>query len=174
MRPSALALALTALLIRPASGHARDDERPPLTVFFADGSSQPLRAWAFSYEYASWRKADGPARGTVSRKESGDLLMGKKAMPVGGLVLEVEYVGPTARGLTAVDPAGKRSALKAEPPAPEAIVEAGKDTVVQVRGLDLQGETLTGGKRSYCLLSYTALVECAADPDQRVVKIRFP
>jgi hypothetical protein len=162
-------------LTLPALGHARDDERPPLTVFFADGSSQPLRAWAFSYEYSSWRKGESPARGTVARKESGDLLMGKKALPVAGLVLEVEYAGVTARGLTAVDPAGKRSALKNEPPAPEAIVATeGKDTVVQLRGLDLQGETLTGGKRSYCLLSYTALVECAAEPDQRVVKIRFP
>ena len=159
----------------PRGAQAREDERPPLTVYFADGSSQPLRAWAFSYEYGSWRKGESPARGTVSRRESGELLMGKRAVELAGLFLEIEYAGATARALATVDPAGKRSALKTEAPAPEALLpQAGKDLVVQVRGLDLQGETLTGGKRTYCLLSYTALVECAPDPDQRVVKIRFP
>ena len=172
MRP---VFALALLLSLAAGGYARDDERPPVTVFFADGSSQPLRAWSFSYEYGAWRKGESPARGTVSRRESGELLIGKKVVPTAGLVLELQYTGAIARALSTVDKAGKHSALKAEAPAPEALLpQAVKDMVVQVRGLDLQGETLTGGKRSYCLLSYTALVECAADPDQRVVKVQFP
>jgi hypothetical protein len=173
MRP--LSFALAALLSLAAGAHAREDERPPLTVYFADGSSQPLRAWSFSYEYGAWRKGESPTRGTVSRRESGDLLMGKRVVELGGLFLEIEYAGATLRALATVDQAGKRSALKPEAPTPEALLpQAGKDMVVQVRGLDLQGETLTGGKCIYCLLSYTALVECAPDPDQRVVKIRFP
>ena len=154
---------------------ARDDERAPLTVFFADGSSQPLRAWSLSYEYATWPKGESPERGRVSRRESGDLLAGKKVLPTSGLLLELQYAGATARGLTAVAKDGKRSDLKIEPPAPDALLpQAGKDAVIQARGLDLLGETLTGSKRSYCLLSYTALVECAAEPAQRVVKIQFP
>ena len=97
------------------------------------------------------------------------------SVELAGLFLEIEYAGATARALATVDPRASAAHLKAEAPAPEALLpQAGKDLVVQVRGLDLQGETLTGGKRTYCLLSYTALVECAPDPDQRVVKIRFP
>ena len=168
-------LALAVLLSLAAGALARDDERAPVTVFFADGSSSPLRAWSFSYEYGAWHKGESPARGTVSRRESGDLLIGKKVVPTAGLVLELQYTGAIARALSTVDKAGKRTALKTEAPDPESLLaQAAREMVVQVRGLDLQGETLSGGKRSYCLLSYTALVECAADPDQRVVKIQFP
>lgn len=170
-----LSLLLAVLLSLAALARAREDERPALTVYFADGSSQPLRAWAFSYEYSSWRKGESPERGAVSRRESGDLLMGKRVVELAGLFLEIEYAGATVRALATVDQAGKRSALKTEAPAPETLLpQTGKDTVVQLRGLDLKGETLTGGKRAYCLLSYTALVECTPEPDQRVVKIRFP
>ena len=173
MRHSVLVLA--ALLFLAAGGYAQEEERLPLTVFFADGSSQPLRAWAFSYEYGVWPKSESPTRGTVSRRESGDLLVGKRVVPMAGLVLELEYTGAIARALATVDKGGKRSALKAEAPAPGTLLpQAGKDMVVQVRALDLKGETLTGGKRAYCLLSYTALVECAPDPAERVVKIQFP
>ena len=49
-----------------------------------------------------------------------------------------------------------------------------KEALLQPRVLDLRGETLTGGKRSYCLLTYTALVQCAAADGERVVKIQFP
>jgi hypothetical protein len=168
-------LAFAALLTLAVSGHARDDARAPLTVFFADGSSQPLRAWSLSYEYATWPKGESPARGAVSHRESGDLLTGKKVVPTAGLLLELEYAGANARGLATVDKTGKRSGLKTDPPAADVLApQAGKDAVVQARGLDLLGETLTGGKRSYCLLSYTALFECAAEPPQRVVKIQFP
>ena len=52
---------------------ARDDGRAPLTVFFADGSSQPLQAWSLSYEYAAWPKGESPTRGVVARRESSDL-----------------------------------------------------------------------------------------------------
>ena len=173
MRHSGFALA--ALLALAAGGYAQQGERAPLTVYFADGSSQPLRAWSLSYEYATWPKDESPARGVVARRESGDLLTGKKVVPTAGVLLEVEYTGATARGLATVDKDGKRSGLKTEPPAADALVpQAGKDTVVQARGLDLYGETLTGSKRSYCLLSYTILVECAPEPAQRVVKIQFP
>jgi len=168
-------LALAAFLTLATAALAREDERPPLTVFFADGTSQPLRAWSLSYEYATWPKGESPARGAVSRRESSDLLTGKKVVPTAGLRLELEYAGAVARGLATVDKEGKRSALRAEAPAADALLpQAGKEMVVQVRGLDLQGETLTGGKRTYCLLSYTALVECAAEPGQRVLKIQFP
>jgi hypothetical protein len=150
-------------------------KHPPLTVFFADGTSQPLGNWALSYEYATWAKGESSARGSVARLQSPDLLPGKRVVPTAGTILELTYVGMAARGLAVVDKDGKRSTHKPEAPSGETLVPgARKDVVVQARGLDLYGETLTGGKRSYCLLSYTALVECAAEPDQRVVKIQFP
>jgi len=149
--------------------------RPPITVFFADGTSQPLGNWALSYEYATWPKGESSARGAFARLQSPDLLLGKRVVHTAGTTLELTYVGARARGLAIVDKDGKRNTHKLEAPPGETLAPgARKDVVVQARGLDLYGETLTGGKRSYCLLSYTALVECAADPDQRVVKIQFP
>jgi hypothetical protein len=164
------------LVLAVATGaSAQQDERPPITLFFADGSSQPLRAWSFSYEYSTWRRGDSPARGTTARKESSDLLVGKRVVPTAGGVLQMEYAGAVARGLSVTDAAGKRAAFKNEAPAAEAVApQLVKEMVVQVRVLDLHGATLTGGKRSYCLLSYTALVECEAEPAQRIVKIQFP
>jgi hypothetical protein len=181
MRTSALAagiplVAAWALLAGgPSPARAQAEERPPLTVFFADGSSQPLREWSLAYEYVTWPKGESPARGTVATRETAELLLGKKTLPASAMTLELQYTGTAARSLSVQDKAGKRSNLKVEAPALESLVpQLPKDTVVQPRVLDLRGLTLTGGKRSFCLLTYTALVECAADPRERVVKIQFP
>jgi hypothetical protein len=170
-----LPVGLVLVAALAASASARQEERPPITLFFADGGSQPLRAWSFSYEYAAWPRGETPARGTTARRETTELLLGKRVVPTAGGVLQLEYAGTTATGLSVTDAAGKRTAFKNEAPTPEAVApDLGKDVVVQVRGLDLSGETLMGGKRSYCLLSFTALVECDAEPAQRVVRIQFP
>ena len=155
---------------------AAGSERGPVTVFFADGTSLPLRAWSLSYEYAAWKKGDGPARGTIARHEAKDLFNGGRTLLTPGLVIEVQYAGGATKGLVVLAGGGKRTTMKPESPAVELLAPGlGKDMVVQGRGLDIRGETLTGSKRDYCLLSYTALVECAApDPGQRVVKLEFP
>lgn len=171
LRTSTLAL----LFASGTAALAQESERPPLTLFFGDGTSQPLRAWSLSWEYAAWPKGESPARGSVSRRDSTDLLLGKKVLPSAGLTLEVDYQGAVARGLRLVEKEGKSTALRADPPVAELLSpKLGKDVSVQVRALDVHGETLTGGKRSYCLLSYTALVECEPEPPQRIVKIQFP
>ena len=174
---AALALAApdsTAAAATPPAAPAAQ-ERPPLTVFFADGSSLPVRAWSFVYEYQSWPKGESPARASISTRETGELLVGKKAVPTAGATVEVQYVGRAARELVVTDASGKRTRVKVEAPAAESLVpRLGKETVLQPRVLDLRGETLTGGKRSYCLLTYTSLVECAAADGERVVKIQFP
>lgn len=150
-------------------------ERPPLTVFFADGSSQPVRDWSFVYEYQSWPKGESPARGSIATRETGELLVGKKALPTVGVTIEMQYAGRAARELVVTDASGKRTRMKVEAPAAESLVPGlGKETVLQPRVLDLRGLTLTGGKRSYCLLTYTSLVECAAADGERVVKVQFP
>jgi len=174
VRASSLAAA-TALVAGAPRASGQEAERPPLTVFFADGSSQPLRAWSLAYEYMTWPRGESPTRGSVATRETYELLLAKRSVPATAVTLELQYAGTVARGLTLVDKAGKRSSLKIEAPVAEALVpQLGKEQVVQPRVLDLRGETLTGGKRSFCLLTYTALVECAADPGERVVKIQFP
>ncbi len=173
-----LAVLLAVLPATPAclgAAPLQADERPPLTVFFADGSSQPVRAWSFAYDYLAWPKGESPARGVLSTRETGELLVGRKVVATAGTTLEVQYAGASARELTVTDVNGKRSRLKVEAPASEALVpQLAKETLLQPRVLDLRGETLTGGKRSYCLLTYTALVQCAAADGERVVKIQFP
>jgi len=170
-----LALSLGALPATLAQAPAPEAELAPLTLFFADGASQPLRGWSLSWEYAAWPKGESPTRGSVTRRESTDLLVGKKVVPTAGLLIEVEYTGDIVRGLRTRGKDGKSQPLKTDPPAAEILsTKLGKDVSVQVRVLDLRGETLTGGKRSYCLLTYTALVSCVAEPGQRIVRIQFP
>jgi hypothetical protein len=180
MKRLALRLALLLVLlpgppVRLGAAPLQIEERPPLTVFFADGSSQPVRAWSFAYEYLSWPKGESPARGTLSTRETGELLVGRKVVPTAGATVEVQYAGVTARELVVTDANRKRSRLKVEAPASETLApQLAKEAFLQPRVLDLRGETLTGGKRSYCLLTYTALVQCAAADGERVVKIQFP
>lgn len=196
--PAKLSLPLAAIALLPAAilaVHPRVAAQPeaqaaPIMVFLADGTSLPLRAWSFSYEYAAWRPADGPARGSTDRKESRELWSGKRTVSTAGLTLEIQYEPvpkeqevdgetktvkiPVARGFVLVEEGGKRSTLKPDPPHTDRLLSESGGRVVQPRSLDLRGETLTGTRREFCLLSYSALVECAADPSQQVLKIEFP
>lgn len=177
-RLAVLLASLASLAAAPARLGAdplQADERKPLTVFFADGSSQPVRAWSFAYEYLSWPKGESPARGTLATRETAELLVGRRVLPTAGTTVELQYAGGAARELVVTDTNGKRSRLKVEAPAPETLLpQLAKEALLQARVLDLRGETLTGGKRSYCLLTYTALVQCATADGERVVKIQFP
>ena len=166
---------LLGLLALGAFARAAEPERAPLSVYFADGTRQPLRGWSLSYEYAAWKKSEGPERGANARRELQDLLVGGRTVATAGLVVEVQYVGGAARSLVLVS-GSRRNLVKSEAPAPGLLApDLGKDMVIQARGLDLRGETLAGGRREYCLLSYTVLAECAApEPGQRVVKLEFP
>jgi hypothetical protein len=41
------------------------------------------------------------------------------------------------------------------------------------RTLDVLGETVTGTRKDFCLVSYTAVVECGGTAADRVVKVEF-
>jgi hypothetical protein len=185
------AIAAPAALLTAPFGEAPSDvSAAPIMVFLADGTSLPLRGWALSYEYAAWRREDGPARGSTDRRESQELWSGKRTVSTAGLALEVQYESlareeevngetktvmvPVARGFALVAADGKRSTLKPDPPAADLLLSESGGRVVQPRAVDLVGETLTGTRREFCLLSYSALVECPADPAQRVLRIEFP
>jgi hypothetical protein len=161
-----------------------------ILVHFADGSSLPLRSWSLSYEYSAWRRGESRALATIARKDAREIWAGKRAIPVASLTLEIQYsesqrgqevegeirpvVVAVAKGLSIVAADGKRTALKPDPPHRDLLAPGPEATIVQARGLDLRGETLTGTKRDLCLLSYSAFVQCSSEADQRVVKIQFP
>jgi hypothetical protein len=69
---------------------------------------------------------------------------------------------------------GKTEKLKTQPPHRDLLAPGlGKNVMLAPQSLDLKGETLTGTKRSFCLVSYTSLVECPSEPSHQVTKIEF-
>jgi len=165
-------------------------EPPPIVVRLGDGSSVPLRLWALSYEYFSWPQGGTQTDGTTGRREGSELWMGKKVVPLKGTTVQIEYDTvererdvdgetrnvkvPLARALKLVA-GGKTSTFKLEPPHRELMAPGvDKKLMVVARSLDVRGESLTGTKMDFCLLSYTTLVECGESPEHQVVQIEFP
>jgi hypothetical protein len=165
-------------------------ERPPVVVRFADGNTVPLREWSLSYEYFTWPERGSQADGTATRRTAPDLWVGRKAIPLGGATLQIEYVAtererdvdgetrkvtvPQARALKLVRE-GKTTQLKVEAPHRDLLApDGGKKQVVTARSLDLRGESLAGTKMDICVVSYTVLVECGESPEHQVVGIEFP
>jgi hypothetical protein len=180
-------MALMALLACPLpAALAEEASGAGIVVTFADKGSLPLTSWSLSYEYEASREGSLP---TTARRESRDLLIGKKDLPTAGGVLEISYreyermsggdepqketVG-VVTGLVLVT-GGKKSSLRVEAPHRDLLVPPAstKGLTIQARGLDLTGLTLTGAKRSFCLLAYAPQVECSPPASDRVVKIEF-
>jgi len=177
--PSLFALALLA------------QDPGPVTVEMADGSRFPLKAWTLSYEYLAWPAGGSQAEARPARKDSRDLVVGKKTVPLAGSVLEIIYEDvtrsrevdgeprlvrvPVARQLALRSADGTVNRIRIEPPERSfALPSAPKGTVLLVRSVDLAGETLTGTKRTLCIASFTSLVECALESSQQVMKVEFP
>ena len=178
---------LRALAIVACAWRLGAQEVGPAVVKLADGTSLPLVPWSLSYEYAAWNRGSEPGT-SPQRTEARELRLGKKTYPVSGSVLAIEYEEvtrsgddgqsqkvPVPRSLTLTGSDGKRTTLKPEPPARELLAPgADKNLLVQPRSLDLRGRTLTGTQREFCLLSFTALIECNVTTGQQVVRIEFP
>jgi hypothetical protein len=184
MRRALLALAL----LLPGVAGAQPGGSAIVTL--ADGTTVPLSPWTFSYEYVAYPRGSSPALAPFSRREVPTLWAGKRAIDTAGGALEIGYEalererevdGETkkvkvlvARELRLLAADGKRSVFKVEPPGREALLAGGaKDLVVVPRSLDLQGQTLTGTRSSYCLASYTSLVECGGDTAHQVTRVEF-
>jgi len=159
-------------------------------VHLADGSQLPLRDWSFSYELSTREKGRSLAQAVLSRRPATDLWLGKKSYPVAASALEIQYGTalrerevdgdwkkvpvPIAEAVVLTGPDGKPQNLKLEAPDKDLLApEADKDTLVQARSLELLGESLVGTKRSFCLLSFTSLVECSDDPAFQVLRVEF-
>jgi hypothetical protein len=184
MRRAALALVLSFAALAAAT-HAQEDGGAGVVVTFADGSSLPLTSWSLSYEYQSGAASTLAA---PARRNSRELLVGKKALPTAGGVLEVQYReyqrmsgGEPPQKETYAIATGvvfkigdKKSTFRIEAPHRDLLVPSGAERgAIQARALDLTGLTLTGTKRSFCILAYTAQVECNPPRGDRIVRIEF-
>ena len=176
---SALALALAAPLAGQDGGGA--------VVHLGDGSSVPLTTATLSYEYVAWKQGTPQHEARPQRRDAPELWLAKKSYPIRGQSLEIVYnPGFKAREVDGETKAVKvqiasalrlpavKSALKLEAPHRDLVLPDGeRGLTLAVRTLDLRGETLTGTKKEFCLLSFTALVECPDDPANQVVRIDF-
>ncbi len=179
--PAAL-VSLMALLV-PAPAAAL--ESPAIQVHLADGTSLLLLSWTFSYEYEIRPRGEAATLGSTARRDAKDLWTGRKTLPLGSQTIELQYADqtrvvdgqlakvPIARGFVLVSGDGKRNTVKAEPPHQDLLAPEAAGRLVQARAMDLRGQTIGGTRREFCLLSYTALVECPVAADQRVVRIKL-
>ena len=189
-RPLRLALLLllgAAFLLRSSPAAAAAGT---IVVTLEDGSTMPLHNWTLSYEYGMAKVGTSPLFAPTSRRETGDLLIGKRAIPTAGQTLTITYLESmretendsgvktekvkTPRDLTLSAAGGTKTTFKVEAPARELLVpNLEKGMILAPRTLDVVGETITGTKRDFCLLSYTPVVECGGTSADRVVKIEF-
>jgi hypothetical protein len=189
MKRSLLAVALLLAASSVGAQTAAPQDKPVI-VQLGDGSSQPLRAWNLVYDYIAWKQGTPQMLAQPSLKKAAELWAGKKVIPVAGTTLELSYgelsreievegrvqrvLIPIAQKLTLTEASGKKSEMKIEAPHRDLLLPGGDKTMhLMPRSLDLVGETLTGTKRSFCILSYTSLVECAQNPSEQVVKLSF-
>jgi hypothetical protein len=173
-----LIVALAAGLASVPSARADAPARGTIVVTLADGSSIVLNNWSLSYEYALYAKGTSPLRGQTARREAGELFVGKRAVPVGGQTLTINYYkrppgAPAAVQDLTLAGGARKSTYKVDPPARDLLAPEEKKMEVMARSLDLTGETVTGTRRELCLLSYTSAVECGGTPGDRVTKVEF-
>jgi hypothetical protein len=174
VRPLGLVLAAAVSVTAGGVAGADAPDRGSIVVTLGDGTTVPLRNWSLSYEYGVYRQGTSPMSAPAARKEAAFLFVGKRTLPTAGQTLTVAYEGPRPRDMTLSGSDGRKSTFKIEPPARDLLVASPeKGTAVMPRSLDVTGETVTGTRRDFCVLSYTAVVECGAAPADRVVKIEF-
>ena len=191
MTGTILAAAVLALAVQDAGASPAEDA-PTRTalVHFADGNTLPLRNWTLSYEYVTWEKGRSPASGLSGRRKSSDLWIGRRAYPLAGAILAIEYrelrretlvdgrpqsiVSSAARELTLTAGERRVAESKVEPPDRLFLVTgAPKSLNVIARSVDLRGDGITGTSREVCLLSFSSLVDCGSSPADQVVKVEF-
>jgi len=188
------AASLAVLLLAGAGGAGTAADAPPdrgtVVVTTEDGSSVPLHNWSLSYEYGLAKAGTSPLFAPTARKTAWELFVGKKAVPTTGQILTIAYSETmrstesdtgvrtekikTPKELTLTGADGRKTTFKVEPPARELLVESlEKGTTLMARTLDVLGETVTGTKKDFCLVSYTPVVECGGTAADRVIKIEF-
>lgn len=178
------------VLVLAACASVRAQEPNPksqtVALTLADGSTVHLHDFHFVVEFASWAKGDSPSAATVEHVSAKDLWTGKKVLPLAGASLELvrtttERAGETEAdgrpvlvsllkeaALVAAD--GRRKVVKLEAPDPSWL-QNDKGRLVRARAIDIEGESLLGGRTSYCVVSFTPVVECPGRPEFLVTRI---
>ena len=174
MRPKLVLALLSLVLVAPAASPAQDELTSVATLHLADGTSVALVQWKLTYEFASWRAKEPVSSAKPQIRENSLLLLGKKSYSVKGDTLTLTHVegGDTVRVATLA--LKKGGELKLEAPTREALApDLEKDRIYQPRSVDIAGKTLSGIDRSFCVASFSALVECGGTKTTRVVKVDF-
>ncbi len=167
---------LPALLLALGATHLGAQEMTGVaTVYLADGSTVPLRDWTLSYEYTVRGKTTPMAQARAESRTARELWLDKDVYPLAGSRLQLLYKKQSPFiDKIAYQGQDKKKDLKPKAPHRDRLApDADGDLLVVPQSLDLRGETLTGTKRSFCLLSYTVLVVCFSEPSQQVVKVEF-
>jgi hypothetical protein len=162
-----------------ASPGAGQDVGGVATVYLADDTTLPLRAWSLSYEFLARPKGTPQFQAATELRQASELWVDKKTYAVAGQTLEIVYgkqgIRTVVKEILLRGGAGKPTKLQPKPPHRDLLEPDAKKKklLIQPRSLDLKGESITGTKRSFCLVSYTALVECSMEPAHQVLKIEF-
>lgn len=162
------------LMLSPPEAGAQEELSSVATLQLADGTSVALVQWKLTYEFVSWRSKEPVSTAKPQVRENPLLILGKKTYPVKGDSLTFKHLegGDTVRVVSMS--LRKTGELKVENPARDVLApDLDKDRIYQPRSLDISGKTLSGMDRSFCLVSFSALVECGGTPTTRVVKIDF-
>lgn len=169
------ALGLTLLLTSsPADPAVQDELASVATLHLADGTSVALVEWKLTYEFLTWRQKEPVSLAKPQVRPTSGLVLGKKNHQVKADTLTLTHVeGDDAVRVVSMN-LKKIGDLKIEPPSREVIApDLEKGLLYQPRSVDLSGKSLSGIDRSFCVASFSALVECGGTKTTRVVKIDF-
>jgi hypothetical protein len=169
---------LIVLLVALAPGlplSAQDEATGPVaTLRLADGTSVVLIDWKLTYEFLSWKSKEPMSTAKPRVVTNSGLILGKKTHTLRGDALSFTHdeTGDPIRVSTMS--LGKVGSLKVESPARDILApDLDKNMIYQPRSVDIAGKMLSGIERSYCLASFSALVECGGTKTTRVVRIEF-
>ena len=174
MRSLSILSLASALALSPPAAPAQEELSSVATLQLADGTSVALVQWKLTYEFVSWKSKEPVSTAKPQVRENPQLILGKKTYPVKGDTLTLKHLeGDDTVRVVSMN-LKKAGELKVENPAREILApDLDKDRIYQPRSLDISGKTLSGMDRSFCLVSFSALVECGGTRTTRVVKVDF-
>ena len=162
------------LLFSPMAAKAQDEVSSVATLHLADGTTVALVDWKLAYEFAAWREKEPMSSARPQTRQNAMLVLGKKTYSVKGDTLTLSHTETDdAFRVTSMN-LKKVGELKIENPAREVLApDLEKKMIYQPRSLDISGKTLSGINRSFCVASFSALLDCGSTSSTRVVKINF-
>lgn len=162
------------LMLSPLEARAQEELSSVATLQLADGTSVALVEWKLTYEFVSWRSKEPISTAKPQVRENPLLILGKKTYPVKGDTLTLKHA-ESDDGVRVISMNLKKAGeLKIELPARDVLApDLDKDRIYQPRSLDISGKTLSGIQRSFCVASFSVLVECGGTKTTRVVRIDF-